>query len=236
MCPEPARKNGKICVSIINDSVAEALAAAKAVENGADVIEIRLDTLKKPEIAPFMEQLTTPLLFTNRAQWEGGFYAGDEKSRTSLLLEAIDAKAAYVDIELQTEDTYRGEILTAARKSTTEVIVSWHNFAETPTTQELISVFQMMYRSGADIGKIVTMAHGYLDVLRVLDLQVQSSDMNFPLIAFCMGAPGAISRIATIKLGGYMTYSAPKSGKQAAPGQLAISDLQSILKKLNHGK
>lgn len=235
MHTKPARKTGKICVSIANDSVSEALASAKAVENGADVIEIRLDALKKPEVAPFIEQLTKPLLFTNRAKWEGGFFAGDEKARTSLLVEAVNAKAAYVDIELQTDDTYRGEILTAAKKSGTDVIVSWHNFNETPTFQELISVFQMMYGSGANIGKIVTMAHGHLDVLRVLDLQAQAADMNFPLIAFCMGVPGAISRIATLDLGGYMTYAAPKPGKQSAPGQVAISDLRSIFEKLNHG-
>ena len=234
MPTKPARKNGKVCVSITNNSVSEALASAKAVENGADVIEIRLDALKNPEVAPFIEQLTKPLLFTNRAKWEGGFFDGDEKDRISLLVEAVNAKAAFVDIELQTDDTYRGEILTAAKKSGTEVLVSWHNFNETPTTQELISIFQMMYRSGANIGKLVTMAHGPLDVLRVLDLQVQAADMDFPLIAFCMGTPGAISRIATLDLGGYMTYAAPEPGKQAAPGQVALSDLRSIFEKLNH--
>lgn len=235
MPTKPTHKTGKICVSIANDSVSEALASAKAVENAADVIEIRLDALKNPEVKPFTEQLTKPVLFTNRAKWEGGLFPGDEKSRISLLLDAVDAKTAYVDIELQADREYHGEILAAAKKSGTEVIVSWHHFDETPTTQELISVFQMMYRSGADIGKIVTMAHGHLDVLRVLDLQVQAAETNFPLIAFCMGTPGAISRIATLDLGGYMTYAAPEPGKQAAPGQVAITDLRSIFEKLNPG-
>ena len=228
------RNTGKVCVSIVNSSVAEAIAAATAVEDAADVIEIRLDTLEKPEVAPFIEQLSKPLLFTNRAKWEGGSFSGDEKSRISLLLEAIEAKAAYVDIELQTDTAYHAEILDAAKKTGTEVIVSWHNFDDTPSTQELISIFQMMYRTGANIGKIVTTAHDHLDVLRVLALQEQAEDMNFQLIAFCMGAPGAISRIATLKLGGFMTYASPVSGKHSAAGQLTIAAMQTIFEKLNH--
>lgn len=40
----------------------------------ADVIEIRLDGLDDKRPDPFLRATKTPLLFTNRADWEGGFF------------------------------------------------------------------------------------------------------------------------------------------------------------------
>jgi 3-dehydroquinate dehydratase type I len=59
-----------------------------------------------------------------------------------------------------------------------------------------------------------------------------AAENNFPLIAFCMGAIGKISRLATIKLGGYMTYAAPDEGKETAPGQMPVSVLRDMLSRL----
>ena len=46
-----------------------------------------------------------------------------------------------------------------------------------------------MQEQGADIGKIVTTAKDYVDVLHVLSLQEKAAELDFPLIAFCMGTP-----------------------------------------------
>jgi 3-dehydroquinate dehydratase len=49
-----------------------------------------------------------------------------------------------------------------------------------------------------------------------------------------MGSRGRISRLATIKLGGYMTYAAPDGGKETAPGQIPVSVMSEMLARLNH--
>lgn len=216
----------KICVSIAAPSVAEAVRAAEAIEPAADVIEIRLDALAAPEISPFIDKLHKPLLFTNRPTREGGSFTGEERSRIKPLLEALAAGAAYVDVELSTDSDLQQQVLTAAREHGGRVIVSWHNFQATPSAQALAIVFQKQYRSGAHIGKIVTTARDFRDVLRVLDLQVEAAEMDFPLIAFCMGRPGTISRVATLELNGFMTYAAPDRGSATAPGQLPVSVLR----------
>jgi 3-dehydroquinate dehydratase-1/3-dehydroquinate dehydratase/shikimate dehydrogenase len=82
------------------------------------------------------------------------------------------------------------------------------------------------------VGKIVTMAKTSADVLRVLSLLLLAAEKGFPLIAFCMGKVGMISRLATVQLGGYMTYAAPDSGQVTASGQLKVSALRSMLKTL----
>jgi 3-dehydroquinate dehydratase-1 len=225
---------GLVCVSIgtraaAADPQAEALAAARRAEAAADVIEIRLDSIPQPEIGLFTRELTRPLLFTNRPEWEGGSYAGDETARTGLLLDAITAGAAFVDIEMKTAADLRRQVISRAREQQTRVIISAHNFTATPSTEELEALVDEQSASGAHIGKIVTTAHTSGDVLRVLALQLLAAEKNFPLIAFCMGRAGMISRVATVELGGYMTYAAPDSGQATAPGQLKVSALRAML-------
>ncbi|MBU0676362.1 MAG: type I 3-dehydroquinate dehydratase [Proteobacteria bacterium] len=220
---------GKICISIATASVAEALATATAVQDRADLLEIRLDSLDAPEIAPFLSQLSTPVLFTCRPAWEGGFFQGTEDQRLHLLSQAIEAGAPYIDLELNTDEEARTKILSKAHETSTKVIISWHDFKTTPSSQGLASILQKQYRSGADIGKIVTMANSPHDMLRVFDLYPLAAEMGFPLCAFSMGNKGVISRLTALELGGYMTYGAPEPGKQAAPGQLSIDQMRTIL-------
>lgn len=221
------RRLKNICLSVAEPSLSGALAVARRLEDRVDLIEIRLDLLAEPVVQPFLEALKTPLLFTNRAQWEGGNWQGTEEERIALLLEAIAGGAAYVDIELMAPAASRDRILAAAA-GRTRVIVSWHNFSETPADEVLVDIFQQQCRSGADIGKMVTMAHDHTDTLRVLALQLQAARQHFPLAAFCMGQAGKISRAATLELGGVLTYGAVDRQSCTAPGQLSVEELRTI--------
>jgi len=224
-----------VCVSIACDSVAEALETARQSESHADVIEIRLDRLAEPAIDPFVAGLGKPLLFTNRPLWEGGGFAGPEGERVELLLRAIKSGCALVDLELKTAPELKADVLDVLLKHPqTALIISWHDFTGTPAGEELGVILQQQMDSGAHIGKIVTTANDYKDILRILNLQVIAAENNFPLIAFCMGRAGMISRLATLKLGGYMTYAAPDNGRETAPGQLPASLLCGLLEKLNN--
>jgi 3-dehydroquinate dehydratase I len=225
---------GGICVSIARQDIVHAIQAARKVQSIADVIEIRLDSLAVPAVDPFLQAIDVPLLFTNRPDWEGGHYHGPEEQRVDLLMRAVQCRAPYVDIELQSEQTAVRKLCAAARENSTSVIISWHHFSSTPGHAQLAEILSRQQNSGAHIGKIVTMAHNFTDVLRVLQLQELAHGMEFPLIAFCMGRAGMISRLATLELGGFMTYTAPDAGEATAPGQLTVADLISCFKSFRH--
>jgi 3-dehydroquinate dehydratase-1 len=224
-----------VCVSVACEKVAQAIDIAKHSESHADVIEIRLDSLSHPEIEPFVINLTKPLLFTNRPEWEGGSFNGSEAARIELLLEAIKHDCALVDLELKTAPELRGELLDVLLDHPqTGLIISWHDFSGTPSINELGEILQQQMESGAHVGKIVTTANDYKEVLSVLNLQAIATENNFPLIAFCMGPIGKISRLATTKLGGYMTYAAPDGGEETASGQIPASVIREMLTRLDH--
>jgi 3-dehydroquinate dehydratase-1 len=217
-----------ICLSIAEPNLAKALAAAQRFEEQADVIEIRLDLLEQPAVQPFVDAIKTPLLFANHPQWEGGSWQGTEEDRIALLVEAIEKGAAYVDIELLSPEESLRRIVDTAASAQTKVIVSWHHFDETPADEALVDIFRRQLKSGADIGKMVTMADDYSDNLRVLSLQLLAAKEQFPLAAFCMGQAGKISRAATLELGGVLTYAAVDQQSCTAPGQLSIDELHTI--------
>ena len=224
-----------ICVSVACEKIDQALAVAKDSANYADVVEIRLDSLARPEIEPFVKSLAAPLLFTNRPEWEGGSFTGSEVERISLLLQAIRFDCALVDLEMKTAPELRADLLDVLlTHPRTGLIISWHDFSGTPSSDELGEILLQQIESGAHIGKIVTTANDHRDVLRVLNLLLTAAENNFPLIAFCMGSVGKISRLATIRLGGYMTYAAPDTGRETAPGQIPVSVMRDMLLRLDH--
>ena len=224
----------RICVSIGRETIDDVLAVADSVASQADVLEIRLDYLSLPAVSPFLNTLQTPLLFTNRPAWEGGEFSGDEELRLGALLEAVAENSAYVDLELLAPEESHQSMRTALQESKTKLILSWHNFKNTPSRKELVGRMALMQDQGADIGKIITTANNHQDVLRVLQLQELAEQLNFPLIAFCMGRPGVVSRVATCGLGGYMTYCAVSEEEATAPGQLSVKTLREIYSLMGH--
>lgn len=231
------RSGGGICVAVAAPDTDSALAAALSAGREADVIEIRLDAMRETDLDRLCRGIDLPLLFTNRPAWEGGLCRAPEEDRLLPLLEAVKHGAAYVDLELRTAPSLRKRLLSAIDGSPTRLIISYHDFGNTPDDRHLAEILHQQSRSGADIGKIVTMAHDYADVLRVLYLQCEARRLGFPLIAFCMGEAGRLSRIITLLLGGHMTYAAPDGQQGTAPGQLSLRELKNALAALSgvHG-
>lgn len=220
---------GLICVSIAAPDAVAVQAAVAPVLEWVDVIEIRLDGMADPRIDACVATLHTPVLATNRPHWEGGQWQASEQERVDLLCQSLRSGARYVDIELHTAPSLRQQVLDEAAKVGAQVIISNHDFATTPASDHLQHTLEQMMASGADIGKIVTTATGPADCLRILALQERAMAAGFPLCAFAMGTAGAISRLATLYLGGFMTYAALSPQMATAPGQLSVQDLHAML-------
>jgi len=225
---------GKICVSI---SAADARAVAEAVRPLAslvDVVEVRLDAMRDPDVSGCLEMISLPLLFTNRPVWEGGAFSGTEEERLEPLLTAARSGAAYVDLELRADAVLRKRLRAQCATGSCRLILSWHNFATTPSMAELQGLVCRMEEAGADIGKVVTTARNVSDVIRVLSLPSAVHRDGFGLSAFCMGEAGRISRFATLYLGGTMTYVAPDRHSATAPGQLTARQMAQLVTGFSH--
>ncbi|KAL3037563.1 hypothetical protein AAZX31_01G075500 [Glycine max] len=222
-----SRKNATlICVPIMGESVEKMeIDVDKAKAGGADLVEIRLDSLKTfdpyRDLNAFIQHRSLPLLFTYRPKWEGGMYDGDENKRLDALRLAMELGADYIDIELQVAhefyDSIRGKTF-----NKTKVIVSSHNYQLTPSIEDLGNLVARIQATGADIVKIATTALDITDVARMFQIMVHS---QVPFIGLVMGDRGLISRILSAKFGGYLTFGTLESGVVSAPGQPTLKDL-----------
>jgi len=222
-------RRGRICVAVAAPDGDGVVAAVQPVLPLVDVVEVRLDAMVRPDVATCCRTIDTPLLFTNRPTWEGGGSDGDDAGRIRPLIEAVELGASYVDLELRADARARRQLLDAMQGGPTRLILSSHDFSATPPSSRLREILEEMADSGAHIGKIITMARETGDVLRVLALQERAAELDFPLIAFCMGEAGRISRLASLFLGGFMTYVAVDEQQATAPGQLSAARLHQLL-------
>jgi 3-dehydroquinate dehydratase/shikimate dehydrogenase len=179
-----------------------------------------------------------PIIVTCRPSREGGRFEGPEEVRIGLLEKAAELGADFIDIE-------HDSIQQLKSRGKSSVIVSYHNFKETPTN--LKGIYARLSKSQADIVKIVTTANDITDNLKIFHLleEVGASALGGhvplhwkgkPLIAFCMGELGLISRILAPKYGSYLTFGSLAAGKESAPGQLTAKEMLEVyqINKINN--
>ena len=206
-----------ICLSIGHLGYSEIL---EQLEKAA-LAEIRIDllSLRKNELTTIFSQHKN-LIATYRTNDD---FAQMEK----VLTLAMSIGCAYIDIDINTPEYYRKKLIETARGKGCKVILSYHNFTETPSTNDLEKVVNNLFELGANIAKVACKANTPSDCARIMGLYDNAKN----LVAFCMGEIGMITRLAAPILGAPFTYAAIDS-KETAPGQLNLRDTTSILKKI----
>ncbi|MFW6366286.1 MAG: type I 3-dehydroquinate dehydratase [Spirochaetota bacterium] len=210
-----------VCIAEKNaDDVSSALA-------GCEFAEIRLD-------AGAFSAADTALLFGRKevkliATYRPG-NASDE-TRIEILNAAIDAGAACIDIEVENSDAFKQAVIPRAKEKGVQVIVSYHNYENTPQCRELEEVIRWCRDSGADIIKISCAVHTRQEAARILSLY----QYDFPIVALGMGEFGRITRVASVLLGAPFTYVSPEEGRGTAPGQIGRARMQEIIGLIQQG-
>ncbi|KGN48408.1 bifunctional 3-dehydroquinate dehydratase/shikimate dehydrogenase, chloroplastic [Cucumis sativus] len=224
-----SRNSTLICVPIMSESIDKMIVdVKKAGENGADIVEIRLDALKifnpHEDLKLLIKESPLPTLFTYRPNWEGGQYDGDENQRLDVLRLAMKLGADYIDVELQVAREFIDSIQ-QEKPNNFKVIVSNHNYKKTPSLEDLGSLVAEIQATGADIVKIATTALDITDVARMFQVLVYS---QVPIIGLVMKDRGFICRLLCPKYGGYLTFGTLEEGIVSAPGQPTIKDLLNL--------
>ncbi|TFH27106.1 MAG: type I 3-dehydroquinate dehydratase [Bacteroidia bacterium] len=208
-----------ICVSVSHRNQLE-----KAVQSGAALLELRLDLIgEKPEkLFPAIPK-SIPTVLTCRP----GIYNDEE--RAALLKQGLELGAAYVDVETESPDAFLSDIKQCADLNRAKLIVSYHNFERTPGLEDLESVMIGCFERGGDIAKIATRVNGTGDILNLIALY----GLPGQKVILGMGPLGRILRILSPYLGGAFTFASLGEGKETAPGQLSIKEMNEIYKVID---
>jgi 3-dehydroquinate dehydratase I len=198
----------------------------QAFELGADYVEIRLDFLRLDQLqaaVDVIKSVKNKAIFTLRSKGQGGNFAGSEQDRQNWLRKLAEQKPMLLDIELHTlqQNDDLADFLETQR---TAVIVSWHDFQNTPPNDRIADMLSEM-RIYSNYVKIVTTANSVDDSLRMLDLYDNAAGLH--PIFFAMGEAGVLSRLLCTVIGNApFTYAS--LDKTIAPGQLTIMQMRKL--------
>ena len=208
-------------VVAVDDTVSQTALRA-ALDAGADLVELRVDTFTDTHIDAVTQAVQcfsdVPTLGTIRYAAEDGSWQGTEAERLALfkaILPHVDA----IDIEINA-DEIRDEVIAAAKVAGKTVITSFHNFKSTPSQEALQVIAQAGRDAGADIVKVAVYCATDADLQRLARFTLDNNQA--PVVSIGMGPAGAVSRIFFPALGSCLTYTF--LGAPTAPGQLNCDD------------
>ena len=213
------RRLGKVCTTVsakTGDEMGRKATTAFAL--GTDLVEFRVDLMEKqePEAIGDLRRFARKAIFTVRRREEGGGFERSEAERLGAISELSRFRPLYLDVELSTaleNPGWYADLPKSSRK-----IVSWHDFSRTPTLS-VMKRTRVQADAIGDIAKLVTTAKKKDDNTRVLKLYEEHPGA---LIAFCMGAVGRPSRLASLQRGSPIIY-ASLPNEPVAPGQLSVT-------------
>lgn len=227
-----------------SDSAAvKAFVAQQAKRPEPAVIELRLDVLDNAHDTAALIDLTQDLyamlpdkllLVTFRTKAEGGKQAIDDQRYAALYRQLLrEGQMDLLDIEMYRAAPLVEQLIELAHRQRVRVILSSHDFQQTPAQAEIIARLRQQQAMGADILKIAAMPHDAGDVLRMMSAtwEMRQRYAQRPLLTMSMGGLGALSRLAGELTGSALTFG--MAGSASAPGQLEASDLNAALALLH---
>jgi len=171
-----------------------------------------------------------PLLFTRRSTMEGGEKIGLSEEQVIALYAAVCESQSIdlIDYEMANDPAHITRVRDAAKANHIQLVLSFHNFALTPSLESLVGKFFTANQLGADVAKVAVMPRDMDDVLTLLAATREASKkLTIPLISMSMGPLGAITRLVGGVFGSSLSFAV--GAATSAPGQLPIEDLQAAL-------
>jgi len=229
-----------ICAPLVARSP-EALAAeaAAVAAKKPDLLEWRVDFFERiadtaavTAAAAAVRQAAAgiPILFTRRAQREGGHPIPLSEPQVLALYQAVAASGSVdaMDFEMQNAAADVAQVRAMTRAHGLPLVLSFHDFQQTPAAEELQARFAQAHSLGADVAKVAVMPQSLADVHRLLGATLQASQsLPIPVISMAMGGLGAVSRVCGGVFGSALTFAVGSTA--SAPGQMPIEDVRAAL-------
>lgn len=204
-----------------------------------DIIELRIDQWKSWHHQRLIKNLSLlnelkghfKILVTYRTASQGG--KGQLTNEEYLkLIETISSIDTFQMIDIEWESNIDVEmhkrIIENAHRHQKEIIVSYHNFSETPPLEEIKFTYYKMQKLKPDYVKIAVMPKEKQDVATLLEAVAYTSEaISQHVIGISMSHLGVVSRTAQGVFGGTVSYGC--LGEPQAPGQIHVKELKKQL-------
>ena len=211
--------NTKLIASVSASSTDELVRLASRGCEGADLIELRVDGIDRPDLARLRKDVDGLTVLTCRSAKEGGAFEGSESDRLALLENATKIGFDYVDIEI---DALRER----PPESSAKLILSHHDFEGLP--KEPAKLIVSALELGADVVKIAARVTSLAEAVALARLGDGLDKEGVAFIPVAMGPAGVAARILANKLGAAFTYASARGAPPTGPGQVSLDDMLTL--------
>ena len=203
--PEP-----RVC-AVVTGNTTDEIRRRRDAAGDADLVELRLDFVDRPDVPRILEGRQKPAIVTCRASWEGGRFAGTEEERRRILDSALACGAEYVDVEAAA--SFAADLVrsTGGRR----VVISEHHFDRPPA--DVAGRVAALEARGAEVAKLAFRADCLEEMLPLFELSKARPAAGRGRVLIAMGRAGVASRVLAARLGSRWSYV----GDEVAPGQLS---------------
>lgn len=200
-----------LCATVMAETTG-ALRARRDAAHDADLVELRLDAVRNPDVAGALTGRRCPVIVTCRPRWEGGQFDGSEEERRRILVDALTQGADYVDLEW-----HSGLDSLVAERQGRNVVLSMHDFEGVP--KDLAEQYRAMRATGAEVVKVAVHAERLSDLLPLLELGGTATELS-RLVVIGMGQAGLPSRVLAAKFGSCWAYAGTVASGQIDPARM----------------
>jgi 3-dehydroquinate dehydratase type I len=143
------------------------------------------------------------------------------------LLKTLSGTPVLVDLDIGTQ---KAELEQA---DGLQLIVSYHNYDETPDTLQLEAIIDTMEPYRPAVYKLSTLCRTEEDAVRLLQILLSLKRKNARVVVSGMGESGLATRVFGPLWGSQMAFAPLEAENRSAPGQLTRAQLETIYKELN---
>jgi 3-dehydroquinate dehydratase I len=215
-----------LVASLDGDDLAFLMEEAK--DSRADAVEIRLDLwggFLRDEIFEKMARLREKIGLPMIVSFRGGH---PYPSWWQPVYWRALGSAALIDVEWNPKYPWR-DIIKNVRKFGTALMISHHDFAQTPAVAKLAKIARAAYGKKADVVKIATRVQDEEDVRALFELNGQFAPKRL-MTVMGMGPLGNVTRLAAPVFQSCLIYGF--IGRPTANGQLPYKELQERIRRL----
>ena len=204
--------------------------AGSVLREHPDFAEWRVDYLnsdedlsRASEIVKGLKDSGTGIIFTPRSIEEGGAGTLTDARRLELIEYAVrNDLFDCLDIERASEEGFRRKAAELVGASGKQLILSSHNFVETPRSQSIDEILRGC--GDADIVKAAFMCKNMDDFMTLQEAgrRFKIRDSR-PLILIAMGRSGIVGRAVPELLSSCLSFA--KGTQSSAPGQISLPEI-----------
>ena len=206
----------------------------KSEDQNIERVEIELEDIFS-SISKLSQDIELPIIYSCRAEENGGYFKGPEDERIKILKKSIEMQPEWIDLEIEMNNKDRLE-LSELTNNKTKIIASLYSYNRIPSSSEIIQDANEM-RDLGDLIKVCYKTNTRSEGMKLFEAAWELKDSGYDKTIMGHGPGGDWSQIHAPLLNQFMIFSTTETGWHLAQrGEINVPDLKTAWSLLQYSE